>query len=84
MRRAPAQAPLPANCLKPKVFLGRRSIRQIRAPGKKFAAAHATASAEFACAKGQGAICLSFRQTDLVVRSVRRRAVQLTPKLFCG
>jgi hypothetical protein len=48
----PAQAPLPANCLKPKVFLGRRSIRQIRAPEKKFAAARAGAKAEFACAKG--------------------------------
>src|SRR3954466_2357500 len=34
MRRAPGQAPLPADCLKPKVFLRRRSIRQIRAPGK--------------------------------------------------
>jgi hypothetical protein len=42
----------PVNCLKPKVFLGRRSIRQIRAPGKKFAAVRAGAKAEFACAKG--------------------------------
>jgi hypothetical protein len=49
---SPAQAPLPANCLKPKVFLGRRSIRQIRAWRKKFAAARAGAKAEFACAKG--------------------------------
>jgi hypothetical protein len=45
-------AKLPANCLKPKVFLGRRSIRQIRAPWKKLAAARATVNAEFACAKG--------------------------------
>jgi hypothetical protein len=52
MRRVPAQAPLPANCLKPKVFIGRRSIRQIRASGKKFAVARAGAKAEFACAKG--------------------------------
>jgi hypothetical protein len=52
MRRAPAQAPLPVNCLKPKVFLGRRSIRQIRAPRKKLAAARAGAKAEFAYAKG--------------------------------
>jgi len=42
-----------------------------------FAAARAAASAEFACAKGWGALCLSFRQTGTVARSVRRRAVQL-------
>jgi hypothetical protein len=49
--RPPKRRCLP-NCLKPKVFLGRRSIRQIRAPRKKFAAARAGAKAEFAYAKG--------------------------------
>jgi hypothetical protein len=51
-RRASARRPLPVNCLKPKVFLGRRSIRQIRGSRKNFAAARAVARAEFACAKG--------------------------------
>jgi hypothetical protein len=52
MRHAPAQAPVPANYLKPKVFIAERSIRQFRALRKNFGATRADAKAEFACAKG--------------------------------
>jgi len=72
------------NYLKPKVFRGPTSIRRHAALGKKIAAARTIEKAEFAYAKGGGAICLRFRQRDTRVRRTRRRAVQLTPKLFCG
>jgi hypothetical protein len=39
------------NCLKPKVFIGRTSIRQFRGFAEKFAAARASANAEFVYAK---------------------------------
>jgi hypothetical protein len=49
---APTQAPVPVNCLKPKVFIDETSIRQFRAPAEKVCGFAGGRRAEFACAKG--------------------------------
>jgi hypothetical protein len=65
MRRVPAQAPMPVNCLKPKVFIGRTSIRQLRALAEKFTEARASAKAEFAMQKGEALSACPFGNSIL-------------------
>jgi hypothetical protein len=57
---APAQAPVPANYLKPKVFIGGTSIRQFRAPAEKFAALRAGAERNSPVRKGEAQTACRF------------------------